>query len=133
LKNLRERKPHSLEIPLFPPFQKSAWESAIASGYYDPQTQFWVYYSHIYNAMENFNLNANFANDIAYKTTRSDEVRDERLLSIYTLLLSQVQEIMVIIDESTKQLEKELSISREEIKRLNDNIIKRIDKIMGIQ
>ncbi len=123
-KNLLARRPDN--IPLFPSFPKSAWESAIANGYYDPQHQSWVDYSHIYSATENFYLNANFANDIAYKATVPNELKMERLYSILALLLSQATEIMVIIDVSTKRLAEELSISIGETKRLNDEIGKRI-------
>lgn len=130
-KNLLVSQPDNPYIPLFPPFPKSAWESAIANGYYDPQHQSWVDYSYIYNATENFFLNANFANDIAYKATVSDEIKLERLFSILAILLSQATDIRVIIDVNAKRLAEELSISIEETKRLNDEITKRIRETLG--
>ena len=129
-KNLLASQPDDLYIPLFPPFPKSAWESAIANGYYDPQQQSWVNYSHIYNATDNFHLSANFANDIAYKATVPNEIKLERLYSTYANLLKQATDIRVIIDISAKQLSEELSISIEETKRLNDEINKRIEETL---
>lgn len=130
-KNLLASQPDNPYIPLFPPFPKSAWESAIANGYYDPQHQSWVDYSHIYSATDNFHLNANFANDIAYKATVPDEIKFERLYSILALLLNQAIEIRVIIDVNARRLAEELSISIEETKRLNDEISKRIKETLG--
>ncbi len=108
------------------PFPNSAWESAISNAYYDPQDQSWVDYAYIYNATDNVHVNLNSATEIAFKSTLSTEVRDEQLTLIYQLVQKSIQEIMVIIDDSIKKLENELSISRNEVRRINDEIQKRI-------
>jgi hypothetical protein len=109
-----------------PPFSNSAWESAIANGYYDPRDQSWADYAYIYSATDNVNLNWNLANDICLKSTVEPEVLREHLKSIYDMLRKTIPEIMIIINESTKRLENELSISHDEMLRINDAIIKRI-------
>lgn len=128
-----QRESRGYDTPYFirvAPFPNSAWESAISNGYYDPQDPSWVDYAYIYNATDNVHLNLSFANDIAFKTTLSPDVRDEQLTSIYQLLQRQIQEIMVIIGESTKRLENELSISHDEVIRVNTEITNRINRTL---
>ena len=121
--NMKYDSPYFVRIA---PFPNSAWESAISNAYYDPEDQSWVDYAYIYNATDNVHLNLNSASEIAMKSTVPPEVRDKQLTSIYQLVQSSILEIMVIIDESVKKLEKELSISHDEVLRINEEIQKRI-------
>jgi hypothetical protein len=120
--------PYFVNVASFP---NSAWESAISNGYYNPQDQSWADYAYIYSATDNINLNLNLANDIFFKSTAQPELLTKHLTSIYALLRRQVREVMVIISESTKSLENELSISRDDIIRINDEIRKRVNITLG--
>jgi len=122
------KSPYFVNAPTFP---NSAWESAIANGYYDPRDQSWADYAYIYNATDNVKLNWDLANDISFKSTAAPELLDKQLRSVYDMLRRQIPEIMVIINESTKRLENELSISHDEMIRINEAIRKRINMTLS--
>lgn len=113
------------------PFPNSAWESAIANGYYDPRDQSWVDYSYIYSATDNINLNWNRANDIYFKSTVDRDFIDKHLHGIYSLVQQNIPEIMVIINETTTRLENELSISHDQMLEINRSIQERIERTLG--
>ncbi|MFC1969786.1 hypothetical protein ACFLVV_01035 [Chloroflexota bacterium] len=84
-----QKKCEEVGVPYFlntPPFPNSAWESAIANGYYDPTDQSWADYAYIYRATDDVNLNWNLANDLYYKSTADRESVLEHLETIYKTL-----------------------------------------------
>jgi len=126
----REENPEGyfVNIPVFP---SSAWESAIANGYYEPQNQEWADCSYIYNATENVNLNLAIVRGIYYQSTFTIEDRIKHLMPYDALLQNAIKQLMVIIDENLQRLERDLSISREEVVRINNDITRRIEEALS--
>ena len=112
-----------INVPTFP---STAWDSAISKGYFEPLNQSWANYSYIYNATDNIHLNLDVTRDIFFKSTLSVEDRRSHLSGIHTLLIRQITETMVIINDSLQNLERELSITRQEVVAINEEIIRRI-------
>ena len=110
------------------PFPASAWDTAIAKGYYQPNNLSWVYYAYVYNATDNINRILEVSNKIAFSSTLSVEISDKILHEQCLTVLKAIDEAFVIIDICTTELEEKLGITREEVRKANEEIRKQIKK-----
>lgn len=127
--------PKAKELNFIPPFPRTAWDIACASGEIDLSDELSYRLKHVYATLQNFNFLAKQAIDVALMSTRPANERETIVAGLVKLLQKIHKSLLPMAEEVKTELEMKLSISSGEVacvqEKLREQILNLRDASIG--